>query len=122
MTKYCEFRQYEKFNSRNNVSGNSEFSVFSVSQVCGASLIDSRIDPRQLELDISYRLPNNTSPILYDLAIETWVDKGRLNYNGSVNICVQVNENDTNYITLHSRNLNILMELTKNVFFRIKSS
>lgn len=74
----------------------------------GVSLFDSRIDQYQLESDISYRLPNNTTPVLYDLVIETWVDEGRLDYNGSVNIRVKVLENDTNSITLHSRNLNIL--------------
>lgn len=71
-------------------------------------LFEPRIIPYQLELDVSYRLPNNTSPILYDLALETWVDEGRLDFNGSVTIRIKVLEDDSNSITLHSRNLSIL--------------
>lgn len=83
--------------------------LFTLQSVCGTFMsFRPRIESYQLETDISYRLPNNTKPVLYDLAIETWVDEGRFDFNGSVNIRVKVLEDDTNSITLHSRNLNIL--------------
>lgn len=73
------------------------------------TLFEPRVTPYELRLDnISYRLPNNTSPFFYDLALETWVDEGRLDFNGSVTIRIKVIEDDTGSITLHSRNLNIL--------------
>lgn len=83
--------------------------IFTCQSACGTFLsFRPRIDSYQFETDISYRLPNNTKPSIYDVAIETWVDEGRFDFNGSVNIRVRVLEDDTNSITLHSRNLNIL--------------
>lgn len=68
-----------------------------------ATFIGSRIETYQLESEILYRFRNNTTPTFYDLTLETWMDEGRLDFNGSVNILVKVIEDDTNSITLHSR-------------------
>lgn len=73
------------------------------------SLFNPRIATYQSEATtISHRLPNNTSPNLYELFLETWVDVGRLDYIGNVTIHLNIDEDDTNFITLHSSDLNIL--------------
>lgn len=82
--------------------------IFLISPNVRGTLFEPRITTYQLQEEINYRLPNNTSPTVYDLALETWVDEGRLDYNGSVNIRIKAIEDDTDSITLHSRNLTLL--------------
>lgn len=50
----------------------------------------------------SYRLPNNTWPLHYDIYLRTSIHTGHNMFNGVVRINVDVLEN-TNSITLHSR-------------------
>lgn len=55
---------------------------------------------------ISYRLPNNTRPITYDVHITTRVDKGDFTFTGQVLIVLQVYDT-TSDITIHARQLTI---------------
>lgn len=55
---------------------------------------------------MNHRLPNNTTPIAYDIYISTRIDEGIFDFNGSVEIEVDVLEESTN-ITLHQRGLSI---------------
>lgn len=57
--------------------------------------------------DVSYRLPNNTIPINYDITLATNVDKGNFTFDGKVIIGLLVQEEGTD-ITIHARQLNII--------------
>lgn len=52
----------------------------------------------------TFRLPNDTSALTYDVSIRTWIDEGNLTFTGSVRIGIVVEE-PTNTITLHHREL-----------------
>jgi aminopeptidase N len=54
----------------------------------------------------TYRLPNNTIPIRYNLWLKTDVDKGDFRFEGYVLIHIKALEN-TGYAVLHARALNI---------------
>lgn len=56
--------------------------------------------------DITYRLPNNSLPIKYDLWIKTDVDKEDFNFQGRVKIHLRIVE-ATDVITLHYRQIEI---------------
>lgn len=56
--------------------------------------------------ELSYRLPNNTKPVHYDISVVTFIDRGEFNFSGVVQITVHVLENSKN-ITLHARQLTI---------------
>ncbi|XP_037921805.1 aminopeptidase N-like isoform X1 [Hermetia illucens] len=65
---------------------------------------------------ISYRLPNNTRPISYDIDITTRVDKGDFTFTGQVDIFLIV-VNETHDITIHARQLTINFIELKSQFF-----
>ncbi|KAJ6644039.1 Aminopeptidase N [Pseudolycoriella hygida] len=52
----------------------------------------------------TFRLPNDTRALAYDVSIRTWIDEGNLTFTGSVRIGIIV-EQSTNTITLHHREL-----------------
>lgn len=56
---------------------------------------------------ISYRLPNNSKPISYDVFIITDIDQGLFNYTGRVKIHIEIT-GQTQSITLHYRNQSIV--------------
>lgn len=56
--------------------------------------------------EISYRLPNNTEPISYTIALRTQINEGNFDFTGQVNILIRVKEASRN-ITIHYRNMTI---------------
>jgi aminopeptidase N len=50
----------------------------------------------------TFRLPNDTRPIRYDIDLQTWVDQGRFDFLGEVKIHFRVVAPHTNTITVHS--------------------
>lgn len=60
--------------------------------------------PLKSDDDISYRLPNNTIPVRYDLWVKTDVEKENFNFEGHVNIQVLAME-QTDYVTLQYRDI-----------------
>jgi aminopeptidase N len=56
---------------------------------------------------ISYRLPNNTLPLRYDIEINTRIDEAIFNFFGKVKIRLQV-LNQSRDITLHAKQLSIV--------------
>jgi aminopeptidase N len=56
---------------------------------------------------ISYRLPNDTLPIRYDIALTTRVDENNFAFTGRVAIQLRALQS-TNKITIHSKQLNIV--------------
>lgn len=58
------------------------------------------------DLEMSYRLPNNSRPIKYDIHLTTDIDKGLFNYTGHVKIHLEI-IGMTQSITLHYRNQTI---------------
>lgn len=56
---------------------------------------------------IGFRLPNDTRPEAYELRLRTWVNEERFDFEGQVNISI-ITVNETNAITLHHRQLNIV--------------
>lgn len=54
----------------------------------------------------SFRLPNDTRPLTYDVNLRTWIDEGNLTFTGLVRIGIIAVES-TNLITLHHRELSI---------------
>lgn len=59
---------------------------------------------------LSYRLPNNTVPISYDINFQTRVDIEDFNFNGVVRIGIITREASSS-ITLHHRQLTIVSAL-----------
>lgn len=57
--------------------------------------------------NVNYRLPNNTKPETYDVTLATSIHKGQFNFTGTVIIVIRVLENNTNVITLQTRQLMI---------------
>ncbi|CAG9805384.1 unnamed protein product [Chironomus riparius] len=60
-----------------------------------------------LEEPKTYRLPNDSIPVNYEIIITTNVHTGELNFTGNVKIRLKIME-PTNKITLHSRQIDIL--------------
>lgn len=54
----------------------------------------------------TFRLPNDTRALTYDISIRTWIHEGNLTFSGTVRIGI-VAEQSTNTITLHHRELTI---------------
>jgi hypothetical protein len=54
----------------------------------------------------TYRLPNNSVPLRYDLRLKTDFDKGDFNFEGRAKIYLKTIES-TKKITLHMKDLNI---------------
>lgn len=54
----------------------------------------------------TFRLPNDTRPLTYNVNLRTWIDQGNLTFTGSVRIRILAVES-TNTITLHHRELTI---------------
>lgn len=54
----------------------------------------------------TFRLPNDTRALTYDVSIRTWIDEGNLTFTGTVRIGI-IAEQSTNTITLHHRELTI---------------
>lgn len=54
----------------------------------------------------TFRLPNDTHALSYDINIRTWIDEGNLTFIGTVRIEI-VAQQSTNTITLHHRELTI---------------
>jgi aminopeptidase N len=53
---------------------------------------------------VSYRLPNETRPIRYDISLQTWIDEGKFEFEGSVRIHLRV-ESEIDHIVVHSKQL-----------------
>jgi aminopeptidase N len=62
---------------------------------------------------ISYRLPNDTIPIRYDIQLTTRVDEGNFDFTGNVKINLRI-VTQTNTITIHSKQLTILSTELRN--------
>lgn len=62
---------------------------------------------------LSYRLPNNTRPLTYDIWISTDIHRGDFEFDGRVNILIEVVQNTVD-IVLHYRQMNVQ---TVNLFF-----
>ncbi|XP_070493424.1 aminopeptidase N-like [Chironomus tepperi] len=60
--------------------------------------------PLKSDDDITYRLPNNTLPVRYDLWVKTDVEKQIFNFQGHVKIQVRAME-PTDYVTLQYRDI-----------------
>lgn len=54
----------------------------------------------------TFRLPNDTRALTYDVSIRTWIHQGNLTFTGTVRIGIVAVES-TNLITLHHRELTI---------------
>lgn len=54
----------------------------------------------------TFRLPNNTRPMTYDISLRTWIDQGNFSFTGSVRIGIVALES-TNSITVQHRGLSI---------------
>lgn len=54
----------------------------------------------------TFRLPNDTRALTYDVSIRTWIDEGNLTFTGTVRIGI-IAEQSTNTITLHHRQLTL---------------
>lgn len=65
--------------------------------------IEPLVDPSD---GISYRLPNDTTPLRYDVWLSTAIHEGNFTFDGRVRIQVRIILNTPN-ITLHSRQLTI---------------
>lgn len=74
--------------------------------------ITRRIEDIKAQVDdpLSYRLPNNTVPISYDINFLTRVDIEDFNFNGVVRIVILTKEASSS-ITLHHRQLTIVSAL-----------
>lgn len=59
-----------------------------------------------LDDDISYRLPNNTIPLRYDLFLKTDVDKAIFDFDGQVKIHIKLLQ-PSQLVTLHYRQIDI---------------
>jgi aminopeptidase N len=59
---------------------------------------------------ISYRLPNETRPVRYDINLQTWIDEARFDFEGQVRIHLRV-EAETSQIVVHSKQL-VITEVT----------
>lgn len=71
------------------------------------STIDDLLELQTDPIDgVSYRLPNNTRPLNYDVFLKTDIHLGNFDFNGVVTIKIQAIET-TNNITLHVRQLTI---------------
>lgn len=55
----------------------------------------------------TFRLPNNTQPLTYELRIDSRIHQGDFSFNGEVRIMISILQTSTN-ITLHARHLIIL--------------
>jgi aminopeptidase N len=78
--------------------------------------INSHVDYNDLtKQGVSYRLPNDTFPVRYDISLNTRIDLGVFEFTGNVIIHLQAKE-ITSMITLHSKMLEIgLITLTDGV-------
>lgn len=54
----------------------------------------------------TFRLPNDTRALTYDVSIRTWINEGNFTFTGTVRIEI-IAEESTNTITLHHRELTI---------------
>lgn len=70
----------------------------------GRIITDGVKNPLKSDHDISYRLPNNTIPLRYDLWVKTDVEKENFNFEGHVKIQVRAME-QTDYVTLQYRDI-----------------
>lgn len=52
----------------------------------------------------TFRLPNDTRALAYDVSLRTWIDEGNFTFTGTVRIEI-IAEEATNIITLHHREL-----------------
>lgn len=55
----------------------------------------------------TYRLPNTSIPLSYDITLKTDIDKGIFNFSGQVKIHVRIELDNTQEIVLHYRQINI---------------
>lgn len=74
--------------------------------------ITRRIEDIEAQINdpLSYRLPNNTVPISYDINFLTRVDINDFNFNGVVRIGI-ITKEESSSITLHHRQLTIVSAL-----------
>ncbi|XP_049277419.1 aminopeptidase N-like [Anopheles funestus] len=68
---------------------------------------DNVVGPnRRQPVDESYRLPNNTSPVHYHLALRTAIHENNRQFSGTVMVLFEVLESTTT-VTLHNRQLTV---------------
>lgn len=72
-------------------------------EILGAPFVDPFVDPTD---GISYRLPNDTVPLRYNIWLSTDIHAGNFSFEGRVRIQIQAVANTPN-ITLHYRELTI---------------
>lgn len=77
------------------------FACFALATAGSSSLVEVPTDDAS-----SFRLPNNTRPIAYDILLTTDIDKGIFNFSGVVDVLIEALEN-TSEITLHYRQITI---------------
>jgi aminopeptidase N len=70
--------------------------------------LDTEATPTPRADEPTYRLPNDTRPIRYDIELKTWIDQGEFDFTGNVKIHLRVEEAHTNTITIHSYRQTIL--------------
>lgn len=64
------------------------------------------VEDQLVKQGVSYRLPNDTFPIRYDISLTTRIDLGEFDFTGNVIIHLKV-KNVTSMITIHSKLLTI---------------
>lgn len=71
------------------------------------TVIESDVDLITEVDPVTFRLPNDTIPIHYDIHLNTSIHTGQQSYDGQVNITIKCLE-PTRHIVLHSKDLDIL--------------
>lgn len=71
-----------------------------------STFVDSSTAKSEVKEIVSYRLPNETIPINYELWLKTDIDKENFNFSGRVKIHVKIIE-PTSQITLHMLNTTV---------------
>jgi aminopeptidase N len=69
--------------------------------------IDATKPKQQTKNDVTYRLPNDTLPLEYDLTLKTWIHESNFNFTGNVVIKLLIVE-DTTTIKVHYRRTTIV--------------
>jgi len=72
----------------------------------GLIIVTSTVFCTDDNLEISYRLPNNTVPLHYTINLTPYLEDGNFTFYGESNISIKIHHSSTK-ISLHSRELKI---------------